>query len=294
MKLSKEFKLGLFIIIIIGLTFVVLNVLRGTDILGREKTVIGHFDNVESLEGSAPVYIKGYKAGQVKSIEYSPEKDDFVVTCSISKQFAIPQDSRMVIFSTSIMGSKGIKIESGSSAELLADGGELSTGSEADLVSSLSQTAGPLLAKLGSLADSLKYTVSGVNAVLSEENRRQISHSLKRLRSTIDNADKLMSGIGGKSEDIENIISDLKGLSSKLEPIADSVSAAVNNVNVVSGKLAEADLKGVVEKAGSMMESVDNTVRSISAPLDSVLNNLDSLVRAIQANPKKYIKISVF
>ena len=51
MKLSKEFKLGLFIIIIIGLTFVVLNVLRGTDILGREKTVIGHFDNVESLEG---------------------------------------------------------------------------------------------------------------------------------------------------------------------------------------------------------------------------------------------------
>ena len=41
MKLSKEFKLGLFIIIIIGLTFVVLNVLRGTDILGREKTVIG-------------------------------------------------------------------------------------------------------------------------------------------------------------------------------------------------------------------------------------------------------------
>ena len=161
-------------------------------------------------------------------------------------------------------------------------------------MSSLSQTAGPLLAKLGSLADSLKYTVSGVNAVLSEENRRQISHSLKRLRSTIDNADKLMSGIGGKSEDIENIISDLKGLSSKLEPIADSVSAAVNNVNVFSGKLAEADLKGVVEKAGSMMESVDNTVRSISAPLDSVLNNLDSLVRAIQANPKKYIKISVF
>ena len=135
---------------------------------------------------------------------------------------------------------------------------------------------------------------SGVNAVLSEDNRQQISHSLKRLRSTIDNADKLMSGIGGKSEDIENIISDLKGLSSKLEPIADSVSAAVNNVNVVSGKLAEANLKGVVEKAGSLMESVDNTVRSISAPLDSVLNNVDSLVRAIQANPKKYIKISIF
>ena len=130
------------------------------------------------------------------------------------------------------------------------------------------------------------------------ENEKDIDISfikpLQRRRLSL--VDKFSLDILNKivTEDIENIISDLKGLSSKLEPIADSVSAAVNNVNVVSGKLAEADLKGVVEKAGSMMESVDNTVRSISAPLDSVLNNLDSLVRAIQANPKKYIKISVF
>ena len=104
MKISKEFKIGVFVVVVLTASFFLINYLRGEDIFNREMEVISRYENVEGLVASAPVYIKGYKAGKVTEVVYNPEYGHFEVTCSILKVFRVPEDSKMTIYAVDIMG----------------------------------------------------------------------------------------------------------------------------------------------------------------------------------------------
>ena len=294
MAIRKEFKLGIFVIVILVATFVVINILRGIDIFGREIKVYGHFENAGALVASAPVQIRGYAAGRVNSVEYDPSIDRFVVECSIDKRFKIPADSRLVLYSTSIMGGKGVRVDYGTAEEYIGDGAVMQVGEDADLISGLTDGIGTIMAKLSTLSDSLQVTVSGVNAVLSAENRGNISASIAHLNKTLSSAQAVASSIEGKSEDLENIIANLNVLSEKLAPLADSARSTLDNVEGISGKLNDSDIEGTVKNLNSAIIKINDAVDNLSTPLDSLLNNADSLIKAIQKDPKKYIKVTVF
>lgn len=83
MKHSKEFKIGIFVVTVLVASFFLINYLRGEDIFNNEIELISRYDDVEGLVASAPVYIKGYKAGKVAEVVYEPSTDDFKVTCSV-------------------------------------------------------------------------------------------------------------------------------------------------------------------------------------------------------------------
>ncbi len=98
MKITKELKIGIFVIFVLTASFFVINFLRGKDIFGKEIDVVSFYENVEGLLPSAPVYIKGYKAGAVSDVVYRPETGEFEVICSVLKEFVIPEDSRIIIY----------------------------------------------------------------------------------------------------------------------------------------------------------------------------------------------------
>ena len=122
MNHKKELKIGIFVVTVLVVSFFLINYLRGEDIFNREIELVSSYDNIEGLTASAPVYIKGYKAGKVSEVMYRPETDDFKVICSVPKEFRIPSDSRMTIYSVDIMGGKGVRIDLGLSETLVADG----------------------------------------------------------------------------------------------------------------------------------------------------------------------------
>lgn len=294
MALSKELKIGLFVLIVLLGTFIVINILRGTDILGREIVLVGHFDDVETLVASAPVQLRGYAAGSVKEVVFDKESNDFKVSCSVSKEFDIPKDSRMVIYSTSIMGGKGIRIELGSSSDLAKDRDVLETSSQMDFISSLTSAASPLMKKVSSLMDSLQVTISNVNDVLDDNNKDNIKSSIAHLNRTLASAEKLSRTIGGKSAEIDSLISNLSSLSYKLSPVVASVQATVDNATSITGKLDEADIKGSVENINEAVVSITDAVNKIKTPLDSLLKDADSLIEKISENPRKYVRITLF
>ena len=111
MKYSKELKIGVFVVVVLVASFFLINYLRGEDIMNKEIELVSKYDRVEGLVASAPVFIKGYKAGKVSEVVYEPEGDEFKVVCSVRKEFKIPQDSRMTIYAVDIMGGKGVRID---------------------------------------------------------------------------------------------------------------------------------------------------------------------------------------
>lgn len=303
MKFKKELKIGIFVIVVSVASFFVINYLRGRDIFNREVEVVAYFDNVDGLAESAPVYIKGYKAGKVTLVEYQPDEANFKVICSIMKEFTVPVDSKMTIYATDIMGSKGVKIDLGVSDEMLADGKTLESALEAGLLDGLASEITPMLAKVNNTLDSLTVTVSGVNALLSEANQARIANTLAHLERTMNDVASIAATIEGRSDDLNAFISNLSALSSKLSAIAEKVDGTVNGVNEVVCEINEADIKGVVETFHTLLKNIndpDGTVGkllvdgSVYNSLDALLIDIDSLVKKIEENPKKYMKLSVF
>ena len=119
MKFSKELKIGVFVVTVLTASFFLINYLRGKDIYNKEIEISARYADVEGLVSSAPVYIRGYKAGKVTDVVYDSSSDDFKVTCSIIKEFRIPSDSKMMIYGVDIMGGKGIRIDLGTSSEMV-------------------------------------------------------------------------------------------------------------------------------------------------------------------------------
>lgn len=301
--MSKELKIGIFAVTILVVSFFMINYLRGEDIFNREIEVSSRFETLEGLVASAPVYIKGYKAGKVSEVQYDPQTEDFKVTCSISKDFRIPSDSRMTIYSVDIMGGKGVKIDLGTSAALAADGDSLTPAFEAGLMDGLAAGIGPLMDNVNSLLDSLNTTVAGVNKMLSDRNQEHISSMLAHLDDTMADLERLSSAVGGKSEEIEAVIENVSALSSRFGGIADQVDTTLAGVNSIIGTVNGTDIEGLVASLRNLLDSINDpegTVGrlmsddSVYNSVDSLLVDIDGLVRKIQENPKKYIRISVF
>lgn len=301
--MSKEIKIGIFAVSILVVSFFLINYLRGEDIFNREIELSSRFASVEGLVPSAPVYIKGYKAGKVSEVIYDSEAEDFEVVCSIKKEFRIPSDSKMTIYSVDIMGGKGVKIDLGTSGLAVSDGDALAPAFEAGLMDGLAGGIGPLMAKVTSTLDSLSVTVSGINRMLSEENSARIASTLAHLDRTMANVDALSAVIGGKSDELAAFVSNLQIVSDKLVSVAGQADTVLTGINTTVASLSESDIAGVVTSLKNLLDNVndpDGTIgklfvdKSVYDSFDALLNDIDDLVNKIQENPKKYLKISVF
>lgn len=301
--MKKELKIGIFAVTVLAVSFFVLNYLRGEDIFNREAEYVSSYSNVEGLVASAPVYIKGYKAGKVTDVIYEASEDRFYVTCSVSKQFAVPADSKMMIYSVDIMGGKGVRLDLGDAVEMAADGDTLASGFEAGLMDGLSSEIGPLLSKVGMAVDSLSVTISGVNGILTEKNRSRISNSLANLEHTLANVKDISANIDGKSEQIDVFIDNLAALSTQLGALVAKADSTMVGASKFIGSVNEADIAGTVESLKRLVDNISNPEGSVGRLLteddvynsvDSLLSDIDDLISKIKENPKKYLKISVF
>lgn len=301
--MSKEFKIGVFAVIVLVVSFFLINYLRGEDIFNNEIELVSRYDNVEGLVPSAPVFIKGYKAGKVTEVRYDSQREDFEVTCSIRKEFRIPEDSRMTIYSVDIMGGKGVRIDLGHSQVAAVDGGSLAPAFEAGLMDGLASGVEPLLAKVNATMDSLAVTVSGVNRLLCSENTDNISRTIAHLEKTMASANSIASEINGKSEELDDFIENLGMISSHFASVSEKLDTTMNDVGAVMSSLTEAQIGELVNSFRTLLESINNpdgTVgqllvnNSMYSSIDSLLDDVDSLIRKIEENPKKYLRISVF
>lgn len=301
--MSKELKIGLFTVTIIIVSFFLINYLRGEDIFNREIELSSRYSNIEGLVPSAPVFIKGYKAGKVSEVNYDAQTEDFEVICSIKKEFRIPSDSRMMIYSVDIMGGKGVKIDLGASDVYAEDGDVLISGFEAGLMDGLAAGIGPLMDKVNNTLDSLAVTVSGVNQLLSDKNCAHISNTLAHLERTMASVQQVSSSVEGRSEELASFVENLSSLSAKLNCIAEKADTTITGVNTIVTSISESDLQGVISSMKILLDNMndpDGTIgklfvdNSVYDSVDALLNDIDSLIQKIQENPKKYLRISVF
>lgn len=301
--MKKELKIGILALAVLAATFLVINFLRGKDLLDREYELVSFFDDVQGLMPSSAVYIKGYKAGTVSEVSYDREKSGFDVVCVVSRDFAVPADSRMTIYSADLMGGKAIRIDPGQSANMAGDGDYLTPAVSPDMLSSIAAGIEPLISKGSDVLTNLDNALTNLNLTLSEENRVALGNIMKNLDKAVSEIESIAGTIEGRTSDLDAFISDLATLSSSLDSIVAKADSTVSDINDISSQVAAADLAGVVTSLNSLLDKMqcsDGTVGklinddAVYKSVDSLVTNISRLVGKIEENPKKYLRISVF
>jgi phospholipid/cholesterol/gamma-HCH transport system substrate-binding protein len=109
--------------------------------------------------------------------------------------------------------------------------------------------------------------------------------------------------VEGKSKELEQFMESLSSLSARFVTIAEKADTVMTDVASISSGLSESDIKGVVTSFKALLDNMndpDGTIgklfvdNSVYDSVDELLKDIDSLIRQIEENPKKYIRISIF
>ena len=302
-KLTKLQGIGIFVILtLIGL-FIAINFLKGEDIFNRQTKYITIFENVEGLESTGPVYIRGLKVGMIQSITYDAVKDYFVVRFAVKSDYAVPANTTAELYSSDLLGGKAIKLNLGTSNLHARENDTLKSAVAPDMLSSLAGEIGPLAEKLTSVMENLNTTLDGINEILDTTGRQNISQALANLNRTLDNAKGITGNLNTLSPEIRSIVENFNKLAIALESSSGNISSSLENIEKLTGDLSEADLKATVESMRALIDQLQNpdgtigrllATDAIHNSVDSLINNLNTFVEKMTENPKKFIKMSVF
>ena len=110
-KLSREVRVGILAVVAIFVLYFGLNFLKGVDIFKPVHYYHTNFSKLDGLVPSSPVFIKGYKVGQVESINYDfLQENSFMVKISVDKNIRIPKNSVIELYDDGLMGGKAIQL----------------------------------------------------------------------------------------------------------------------------------------------------------------------------------------
>jgi len=301
--ISKEIKIGLFVsLMLIGLVWGV-NFLQGMDIFGKTNSLYAVFDDVDGLQTTSPISIKGMKVGSVGKIKFEQKEKKFIVELQIKSNYEIPTNSIAYIHSVDIMGSKAIKLKLGDSPEMFVGKERISSAVEVDMISLLAED-------LPSIKDALKRTIINVdttftnlNKLLNDNNIDNLSKGFLSLKNTLNNLDVLTASLNKDKELISSTLSNLDNITDNLKSKSGSINNIIDNFSDLSDSLKAVRINEVVDKLSDILNQVNSENGTVGKLLnnDSLYNNLlqsveslDLLLADIKANPKRYINISVF
>lgn len=289
--MKKEFKIGLFtiaglLLLILGISF-----LKGLDIFSKKRTYYMIFDDVQMLSTANQVFVNGYEAGRVSSIDFNYNSpNNVIVGIDINPKMNIPKDSYGKLES-SILGDITIHLILGKDKEMLQDGDTIRGIIPINIFSELEEKIVPELEEL----------VSGVGSAISSINS---FFGQKQIDRIMQDADYLIQELQRIAESFNReTLSALPEIAGKADSLEEKLLELIDNIQTDNLQETLANANSMLEQISILAEKLNDDKGSLGKFInqDNIHNNIDTLVESlntlidnIQKNPKKYMKISVF
>ena len=309
MSLSKEVRIGLMVTIALVILFTGFYFLKGANIFSSDKEYYCFYTNVEGLQNSANVQIKGLNVGHVSRLELVDGKGVRVII-SLSKHIEIPNGTVASLASFDLLGTKMIRLDLGNDPGMIEAGSTLPTSREVGLIETVSASLTPRLQELQLTISILDSTLNNVNTIVGKENQQAITSAVNSIKLTANNLSQLSGALSKESGEIGSIIHNANSITANFAKENDTVNHILSSVNNITGQLANApvqktiaNLQSTISELQGVMDKINNNQGSLGMlvnnkdmynNLDSSLHSLNGLMEDLQAHPKRYINISVF
>lgn len=253
--------------------------------------------DVNGLFVDAKVRLNGIDVGSVTSITIN-EKDlnQVVVAFKVKQGTPIKQGTRAgMTAGMNLTGEKQIILSGGSFSEPnVPEGG---------LVPAATSAFDKVTGQMGEVISKVDTLLEGLNHILSEENAKAISNTLKNFEaitgnlSTITNdLDKPINNITKSSKSLQKILVEIE--EAKLAAKADtSITILKEKLNAIDTKGLNDNLQQTVESMNQLTKRVDSMVNKNQdqvgdavAELNTILENLEEFTQKIKNNPSALIR----
>ena len=289
MNKSKELLIGIFVCLILIVSYWGVNFLKGENLFSDKRFFYAVYDNVNGLTISRPVTVNGFKVGQVSSIKFNTQnKANLIVQISIEEDFEFSKQSILEIYDSDIMGSKSLQLKI-INGDDLADSGDTLIGAIATgLTSEMSEQFGSVKVGLDQLIISFDKVLKEVKDLSNTANRILLENENK-LSTSLHNVESISSVIDLQAKNINNTIDNLSQFSSSLNEI--DITSLSSTISIIS-KDIELLLNKINNGKGSASKLLNED--SLYLEISNTIKNLDLLINDIKENPKKYINVSIW
>lgn len=296
MRISREFKIGLFAVAVIAVAWWGIQWLGGENILHRSNVCYVYYQNIAGLQESSRVTMRGVDIGNVSKITLGRDSVEVVLNIERSYVDMIPDNSIAEIYASGIMSGVEVAILQGDSSDIIASGGVLQGRVKPDML-------GALTDKGTALMEGMSQTVESVNRLLAinSENLTSFVSNLERVGLSISSIVEATAG------NIDNAMADIEQFTSALAESTDNIERIVANFDAVTADVAERD---IVAKLSTALDSLNGVLTAVSSgdgtasqlladkqlynSLTEAGSNLGALLEDVKENPARYVHFSLF
>lgn len=299
----------------LGLLAVVLALLTGgcTSLVGGGTQITAEFRDVGDLVRLADVQLSDADIGIVTNLSLHEERWTAVVTMRLDSGVEIPQGTRAVVRSTSLLGEKFVALEPPPEADEstpLIEGGDripLERTDKAAEVEAVFQELGGILAS-GALADLGKLTSSLATIVEGQEERignvidgtQRLVETLAARREALANAlvrlESASGTLAGETQVIDRFLRTSEEATRILGDQGDDLAELVTELD----RLGESQVELIGQHSGDVQRQIDSLVQVIDKvfeareDLDAALTKLPQFATFFAAAaPGDYIQLDI-
>ena len=284
--------LGALAILIVGIVW-----LKDYSLHRDQRVWRVRFQQTGGLAASDEVQVNGMRKGAVSAMKL--EGDHVIVDLALDQEVQLTRDSRVAIRNVGLMGEKVIAIDLATTGgvypknEIIPGVYELGVPEVMASMGGAVDNVNKITAQLSRIADAMGQNGDLAGAV---RNFRETSENLKA--AVQENRVALKSTLG----DFAAVSKTARGLTTdkeaQLRATLDNFSKAAENLNLVAGRLDS--LRSSLQVITSRVEHGQGTLGKlvnddrVYKDLNASILALRLLIEDIKANPKKYLKFSMF
>lgn len=300
MKVSREIKTAVLVIISIILFIWGYSFLKGKNLFDNSNKLFVVYENVAGLAPSAPVTLNGLTIGKVNSISINPD-GKLLVELHITTDFPISKSSIAEIYDSGLVGGRQIAIKPNLlDKNYTVSGDYLQASSKLGLTDALAQQLEPLQAKIQELLENADVLFTNVNDILDTQTRQNLKSSIASLNATL-------SEFSVASKNINELLADNK---SHLNNTLKNVDKVSGNFATISDSLAKANLGQTVKNLEKTLAKVDKIMAELEqgkgtmgklikdetmyTNFSKTSKELELLLQDVRLHPTRYVNVSLF
>lgn len=289
-RFSQELLVGLLGIAALLIIYLLINFFKGVNIFNEGDKYYIEFNNIGEVINTTPVYLNGYKVGNVSNISYDFEKTDEVcVEISVDSRLNIPKGSYAIV-NTKMLGSSTISLILADSNGFIAKGDTIKGRLEAGALSE----AGNMMPKINDMLPRVDSILVSLNNILGNpainNSVNNIEQLTAQLNTTAVQLNNLINGdINQATDKLIEIEDDLLNVSSQLSEIdyialVNSLEASLKNIQEITAALNNGEgTAGMLLKDSTLYNRLNTTCEAATELLEDLRNN-----------PGRYVHFSVF
>ncbi len=317
MKIKKEVKTGIIVVVALSMLIYGLNFLKGINIFSPSKKLYAVYGNVEGLLPSNPVLINGFHVGLVQNIELERNASGKVlITMLITDHDVQIPKGAVARITSDFFGNRAVQLDltNGSQTEFVKDKDTLAASMEMTLKDQVSAQVLPLKNKTEELISSIDSTMAIIKGVFSKKTQNNLTQSIESINLSLKHFETMSANmdelVATQKQRVGDILGKIDEISTALAKNSKQLGNAINNISNITDSLAKANLKGAIDNADSTLyytaqvfEKINKGKGSLGMlandttlykKLTGASGQLDALLQDMRLHPGRYVHFSLF